>query len=173
MADTTGTGAGAQPQPGQQQAAPQIRILTQYTKDLSFENPQGSRAADPKAGQPQIEVSVNVHAGKMGEDIYEVDLKIRVQAKREDKTAFLCELSYGGVFQLQNLPEDAIQPVLFVECARQLFPFARRVIADTVRDGGYPALLLDPIDFLQLYRRQVLAAQQQQQQQGGTAPQNA
>jgi len=135
--------------------SPQLRILNQYVKDLSFENPNAPAALTGTPDAPKIEASVDVQAKKHSDSDYEVLLKITVSAKRAEAVSFITELIYGGLFRLQNIPEEQKQPVILIECPRQLFPFARRVIADTIRDGGYPPLLLDPIDFLALYQQQM------------------
>ncbi|WP_419816453.1 protein-export chaperone SecB [Glacieibacterium sp.] len=133
--------------------APQVGILTQYTKDLSFENP-GAPGSLQMDGQPRIEINVNVNARRAGDDVYEVELKIDARAFNGDAVAFVVELLYAGLFALRNLPEEALEPFLVVEAPRILFPFARRIIADATRDGGFPPLLLEPIDFGSLYMAQ-------------------
>ncbi len=151
-------GSKADPKP-----APQLRIIAQYVKDLSFENPNapGSLGADQDA--PKIDASVDVQAKRVSDTDFEVTLKVSITAKRGDVVAFITELLYAGLFRLQNIPDDQKQPIVLIECPRQLFPFARRVVADTIRDGGYPPLLLDPIDFAALYQQQMAARQAQQQ----------
>ena len=149
--------AGGNGQPDAQSAdapAPQIGIETQYIKDLSFENPLGPRAAAAIQQQPQVEVEVSTSARQLSEGRFEVSLMIRGQAKTPESTVFITELTYAGVITLANVPEDAIKPVLFIEGARLLFPFARNIVADVTRDGGFPPLFINPIDFLQLYRDQ-------------------
>jgi len=146
---------GADPGAADPAKAPQLRILTQYVKDLSFENPNAPSAITANPEAPKIEASVDVQAKKHGGSDFEVLLKITVNAKRGENVAFIAELLYGGLFRLQNIPDEQKQPVILIECPRQLFPFARRVIADTIRDGGYPPLLLDPIDFVALYQQQM------------------
>ncbi len=136
--------------------APQVGILTQYTKDLSFENP-GAPQSLQMEGQPRIEINVNVNARRAGDDVYEVELKIDAKAFNESAVAFVVELLYAGLFGLRNMPEESLEPFLVVEAPRILFPFARRIIADATRDGGFPPLLLEPIDFGSLYLAQVNA----------------
>lgn len=143
---------------------PQLAIAAQYVKDLSFENPGAPQTLLPSTQPPQIEVGVDVQARQLTEDRFEVDLKISANAKRGEVTLFLVELHYAGLFQLKNIPRDSLQAVCLIECPRILFPFARRVVADATRDGGFPPLMLDPIDFVELYRRQ---AQQVQGAAGG------
>jgi preprotein translocase subunit SecB len=133
--------------------APQIQVLAQYIKDLSFENPAAPMSLQGQ--KPALEVSVDVQARGLGTDQYEVAIRIRADAKQATQTVFVCELTYAGVFMLKNIPQDNIQPVLLIECPRQLFPFARRVVSDMTRDGGFPPLMLDPIDFMTLYRAQL------------------
>lgn len=136
--------------------APQIGIEAQYIKDLSFENPLGAGAPTALQKQPQVEVEVSTSARTMSEGRYEVCLIVRGQAVADGNTFFIVELTYGGVITLANVPEDAIEPVLLIEGARLLFPFARNIVADVTRDGGFPPLFLAPIDFIQLFREQHL-----------------
>ena len=141
----------------------QIQVLAQYVKDLSFENPGAPLTLQGQ--RPALEVGVDVQARGVGEDQYEVRIRIRADAKAASQTVFVCEVDYAGVFMLKNIPQENLQPVLLIECPRQLFPFARRVMADVTRDGGFPPLMLDPIDFLSLYRTQMA----QQRAQSATA----
>ena len=141
-------------------AGAQIQILAQYVKDLSFENPAAPMSL--QGTKPALEVSVDVQARGLGIDQYEVSIRIHADAKAATQTIFVCEVTYAGVFALKNISQENIQPVLLIECPRLLFPFARRVVADTTRDGGFMPLMLDPIDFLTLYRAQL--AQQKAQQ---------
>lgn len=143
---------------------PQVGILAQYVKDLSFENPNAP-AVFQWQGQPQMDVQVNIGVSGVGEDVHEVVLKIEVEAKSEQGVAFRCEALYAGLFALRNIPEEQLQPFLLAEAPRLLFPFARQVISSAVTDGGFPPLLLDPIDFAGLYMQS--AAQQQADATGG------
>lgn len=131
-------------------AAPGLQIMVQYVRDLSFENPGAPNFADM---QPEINVNANVGARKLSDTDYEVGLKFRIEAKSGDNVQFIAELEYCGVFRLINIPENDTKPVLLIEAPRQLFPFARRVLADATRDGGYPPIMLDPIDFMALYQQ--------------------
>ena len=131
-------------------AAPGLQIMVQYVRDLSFENPGAPNFADM---QPEINVNANVGARKLSDTDYEVGLKFRIEAKTGDNVQFIAELEYCGVFRLINIPENDTKPVLLIEAPRQLFPFARRVLADATRDGGYPPIMLDPIDFMALYQQ--------------------
>ena len=137
-----------------EQPLPQVSILVQYAKDLSFENPNAPMSLQ-SGGQPKIEVNVAVNAKRAGEGVFEAELKITAKATAEDETtSFVVELVYAGLFGLSNVPEEALEPFLIIEAPRILFPFARRIIADATRDGGFPPLMLDPIDFGSLYMAQ-------------------
>jgi preprotein translocase subunit SecB len=142
--------------------APLIRVLAQYVKDLSFENP-GLFAAQQGQGAPEIElgIDVRVEPGPPDQAIYAVELRLSAKAKRQEAVVFICELIYAGVFQLQGASREDSEAMLLIECPRLLFPFARRVIADVTREGGHPPLMIDPIDFVGLYRQQRQQAQQQ------------
>ncbi len=135
-------------------AAPQIRVLAQYVRDLSFENPDAPNTLRGGLAAPNIDLSIDVQARKAAEDAYEVDLYIKAEAKRDGKVVFIGELKYGGLFQFVNIPAESIEPLLLIECPRMLFPFSRRIMADVSRDGGFPPLFIDPIDFASLYAQQ-------------------
>ncbi|TNE41629.1 MAG: protein-export chaperone SecB [Alphaproteobacteria bacterium] len=139
--------------------APQFRVLAQYIKDLSFENPGAPGSLRKSDEQPKTDVSIDVQARRGTEDEYEAEIKLNVSSKRGDETLFIIELVYAGVFVIKNIPEESLQPVLLIECPRLLFPFARNILANVARDGGFPPLMLDPIDFATLYRQQLAAAQ--------------
>lgn len=136
---------------------PQVSILTQYVKDLSFENPNAPMSLQMETA-PRIEINVSVNARRANEDMYEVELKIDAKAFNGEAVAFVVELLYGGLFALRNIPAEALEPFLVVEAPRILFPFARRIVADATRDGGFPPLLLEPIDFATLYMQQQAGA---------------
>ena len=154
MADPTDT-----PSPTEAAPAPQPRMSmhTQFVRDLSFENPRGPAALSDADDKPQVEVQVNVETKRVPEhpERYEVALKINATAKKKAGPAFLLELDYCGVFEIAGFENNVLAQVLLVECPRLLFPFARRIAADAVRDGGFPTLFLDPIDFLGLYRQRL------------------
>jgi preprotein translocase subunit SecB len=138
-----------------QDTQPQVGVIAQYVKDLSFENPNAPRSLQNLAQtQPQMEVNVNVNARKLADDVFEVDLKIEVTAKQGAETAFVVDLLYGGLFGVRNLPDENLEAFLVVSAPTLLFPFARRVIADSTRDGGFPPLMLEPVDFTALYMQQ-------------------
>jgi preprotein translocase subunit SecB len=132
---------------------PQLNVLVQYTKDLSFENPNAPRSLGPQQQQPAINIQINVGATSVAEHDYEVTLSIEGKAEIGDMVLFNFELAYAGVFRIQNVPSENLHPVVMIECPRLLFPFAREIIATSVRDGGFPPLLLDPVDFVGLYRQ--------------------
>ena len=164
-----GNGQGAQ-QPGGPSALP-VHILAQYVKDFSFENPNAPQSLMPGQPQPQVNIGVDVQARGAAEDVYEVVLHLRCEAKQNENTAFLVELAYGGLFQLPGLAQEHHRPVLMIEGPRLLFPFARAIVAEATRDGGYPPLMINPIDFADLYRRQLAAAQQADKPNGETPAQ--
>ena len=145
MADETGTtpptpaAAGAGNAQGAQETRPQLGIQTQYVKDLSFENPSALERPPEAERSPQITVNVQVEARRLNEQTFEVVLQITAQASHEEKPVFLVELSYAGVFNFIGIPDNAMEPALLIECPRLLFPFARRIVADVTRDGGFPA----------------------------------
>ncbi len=129
-----------------------VTINAQYIKDLSFEAPETPAIFNLMGSEePNISINVDVRAGKLGENTYEVILNIKAGCQVGDKTAFMAELAYAGLFSL-NVPEETLKAVLLIECPRLLFPFARNIIADATRDGGFPPLMLNPIDFVALYR---------------------
>ena len=132
---------------------PQLRILAQYVKELSFQNPMAAGSARAHDSQPSIDMGVEVKSRPMGRDgdAYEVDLRINVGAKRGEETLFMVDLVYSGLFQLENVVDSDVEPLLWVECPRLLFPFSRQILAEITRDGGYPPLLINPIDFTPLY----------------------
>jgi preprotein translocase subunit SecB len=154
MSDTD-TGNGQTGADGTEPAErpPQISINAQYVKDLSFENPGAPESLMQRDGQPNIQVNIDVQARGIAEDSYETVLRIVATAQQNDETVFMVELVYGGIFTLQNIPRENHELVCLVECPRLIFPFARRIVSDAVRDGGFPPLLLEPIDFVELYRR--------------------
>jgi len=149
------TNGGPQPQT----AMPQIGVLAQYVKDLSFENPHAPRSMAPSAQQPAINIQVNVDAGPMNETDVEVTLRIEGKAESQGMLLFGFELVFAGIFRIQNVPAESLQPIVLIECPRLLFPFAREIIATATRNGGFAPLLLNPIDFVALYRQRMTAAQ--------------
>ena len=159
-----GNGANQAAQGAAEQAQdtrPQLGIRTQYIKDLSFENPSAAERPPEAERSPDIQVNVQVAVRRLEAPNFEVTLQITANARYQEKPVFLVELTYAGVFTLIGIPQEALEPTLLVECPRLLFPFARRIVADVTRDGGFPPLLLGPIDFLALYRNGQAQAQAQ------------
>jgi len=145
--------------PEPQMAMPQIGVLAQYVKDFSFENPNAPRSMAPSTQQPAISIQIGVDAAPMlGSDV-EVTLRLEGKAESQGMLLFGFELLYCGVFRIQNVPPDSLQPVVLIECPRLLFPFAREIVAAATRNGGFPPLLLEPVDFVALYRQRMAAAQ--------------
>ena len=142
-------GNGAPPE----QAPPQLNVLAQYTKDLSFENPNAPGSLAPQAQQPAINIQINVSANNLSENEFEVTLSVEGKAENAGKVMFSFDLAYAGVFRIVNVPKENLHPLVMIECPRLLFPFAREIIATSVRDGGFPPLMLDPVDFVGLYRQ--------------------
>jgi preprotein translocase subunit SecB len=136
-------------------APPSLAALGQYIKDLSFENPNAPASLAPKETGPNISISVNVNAKQIAETDFEVELTLEGKAGEGDGMLFRFELLYAGMFRLQNIPTESMQAVVMIECPRLLFPFARQIIAESVRNGGFPPLLIDPIDFAALYQQKV------------------
>ena len=166
MADPSApNGNGAAPQEGD--LAPAINALAQYAKDLSFENPNAPRSLQPQEGGPAINIQVNVNAQQIAEADFEVELTLEGDAKIKEDVLFAFELKYAGIFRMRNIPQDQLHPAVMIECPRLLFPFARQIVAEAVRNGGFPPLYIDPIDFVGLYRQKALEAQGAQQAAGG------
>lgn len=153
---STTNGGPQSPEP--HMAMPQIGVLVQYVKDFSFENPHAPRSMAPSSAQPAINIQVNVEAAQAGETDFEVTLRIEGKAESQGMLLFSFELVYGGIFRVQNVPADSLQPVVMIECPRLLFPFAREIIASATRNGGFAPLLLNPIDFVALYRQRLANA---------------
>jgi len=137
---------------------PNMRVVAQYLKDLSFENPNAPGIYGELTAAPQIEVNVDVSARGLGQDHYEVELSVAANAKHNDKPVFVVESTYAGVFLLQNIPQEHLEAVMVVECPRLLFPFLRQVLADATRNGNFPPLMLEPIDFLRIYEQRRASA---------------
>ena len=166
MADETGAnGAGEQAMSGGD-TLPQVAVLVQYVKDFSFENPNAP-AVYQWQGQPKTDVQFNVGSQSVGDDLHEVAIKVDITSSTNEGTAFKLDLLYGGLFALRNVPAGQIEPFLFAEAPRLLFPFVRKLISDATSEAGFPPLRLDPIDFAGLYMQR--AAQQQAEALGGQA----
>jgi preprotein translocase subunit SecB len=153
--EATGNGPSA-PQPAvAEPTAPlqQLIINAQYIKDLSFENPRAPNSLRQQTAQPSVEINVDVKAQGLGPENYEVVLTINASAKAQDETLFIIELAYGAIVTVRNVPQEMVSPILLVETPRLMFPFARNIVAETTRDGGFPPLMINPIDFGELLRR--------------------
>jgi preprotein translocase subunit SecB len=134
---------------------PSLNILAQYIKDLSFENPGAPRSLQARDKAPAININVNVNANPMSDTEFDVVLTLNAEAKDGDKILFAIELTYGGVFRVAGFPQEHMLPLLFIECPRLLFPFARQIVADATRNGGFPPLMIDPIDFAQMFTQRM------------------
>ena len=159
---TRGNGQGGQPAAAEE--GHQLIVNAQYVKDLSFENPRAPQSLSQPSAQPSVEINVDVKAQSLGAENYEVVLTINASAKQQDDALFIVELSYGAVITVRNVPQEMLSAVVLVETPRLMFPFARNIIAETTRDGGYPPLMINPIDFGALLQRGAAA------QQSGVAP---
>ena len=139
--------------------SPSLNILAQYVKDLSFENPGAPRSLQARDKAPSININVNVNANPMSDTEFDVVLSLTAEAKDGEKMLFNAELAYGGVFRISGFPQEHMLPVLFIECPRMLFPFARQIVADATRNGGFPPLMIDPIDFAQMFTQRMAEEQ--------------
>jgi preprotein translocase subunit SecB len=165
---TPGNGGPAQgPSAQSGQTQPQLNVLGQYIKDFSFENPNAPRSLAPTQTQPEINIQINVGVQQLAETDYEVSLALEGKAQSSGSVLFAFDLTFAGVFRIQNVPAETLQPLVMIECPRLLFPFAREIVATSVRNGGFPPLLLDPVDFVSLYQQR--AAQGQMPQVPGTS----
>ena len=138
--------------PDTRAAAPSINVLAQYIKDLSFENPNAPKSIQALAQQPSVNIQFNVNAKPLSNTEFEVELKVEGKAEHELMVLFNVELVYAGVFRIMNVPPEVVQQIVLIECPRILFPFARQIVTDAIRNGGFPPLMIDPVDFAGLYR---------------------
>src|SRR5919201_7119371 len=150
-----GPSQGLGPQPGQAQ----LSVLGQYIKDFSFENPNAPRSLAPSQTQPAINIQINVGVQQLAETDYEISLNLEGKAESAGSVLFAFDLTFAGVFRVQNVPAETLQPIVMIECPRLLCPFAREIVATSVRNGGFPPLLLDPVDFVALYQQRVAQTQ--------------
>lgn len=150
-------------------AAPSIRILTQYIRDLSFENPRAPMSMASDGTAPKIDLEVELNAARSPDGQYQLEMTLKVGASREDQPVFHVELVYGGVFVIENVPDEQLEQVVLIECPRYLFPFARQIIGNVTGDGGFPPFRMEPLDFAGIY----LARQQQMAAMEGDAAGNA
>ncbi len=158
----TGNGSNGHPEAAAKQEAPpvQVKVVGQYVKDLSFENPNIGKLLKEPGDNPNLQLSINVAAQAVEPDLYESAIDFNAQATNKHGTLYELEVVYAGLFKVQNLPPQALEPFLLINCPTILFPFLRRLVSDISREGGFPPLLLDPFDFASLYmrRQQELAA---------------
>jgi preprotein translocase subunit SecB len=145
-----GNGGGAEPGAAQQV---QVRVMAQFVKDLSFECPNVHKLIETQGEAPELRVEVNVNASKVADTTFESVINFKAQATAKVGTIYDLELSYAGMFHVENMPEAELEPFLLIQCPTLLFPFVRRLVADLTREGGFPPLLLDPINFANLYTR--------------------
>jgi preprotein translocase subunit SecB len=153
MTDTASTPNGGAAE------SPSLNILAQYIKDLSFENPGAPRSLQAREKAPSININVNVNANPMTDKQFDVNLTLSAKAAFDKDVLFNVELVYGGVFRIDGFPQEHMLPLLFIECPRLLFPFARQIIAEATRNGGFPPLMLDPIDFAQMFQQKIAEEQ--------------
>lgn len=176
MIDPTNSGppgAGAGDPTAGMPGAVAVTVNAQYLKDLSFESPRAPEVFRQTGQQPpRVQVNVDVKARTIGQDVYEVVLILNAEAKSNDAVAFVVEAEYAGLFSVQGLNQEQLGPFLLIECPRLLFPFLRQIIADATRNGGFPPLMIAPIDFAALYRRQLRAAAEAAGSDAPTSPPN-
>lgn len=147
-------GNGAEAQKG---AEPSIQVIGQYLKDLSFESPKAPASLKSPGDNPNLQIDVNVNVTKLEEQTFESAIQIKAHASNDGGTIYMLEAVYAGAFQVKNLPADALEPVLLINCPTILYPFLRRIISEMTQEGGFPPLLLDPIDFATLYKQRKAA----------------
>ena len=136
-----------------------VKVISQYVKDLSFECPNAPQVFLNPSQKPNINLSIDLNATKIGDDLFEIILKITADASADKKRTFLCEITYGGAFQVKNVENEMLEQILLIYCPNLIFPFIRRIIANLTTDSGFPSLMLDPIDFTDLYNRRKLASE--------------
>jgi preprotein translocase subunit SecB len=150
------------------QAAPTLNLLSQYIRDLSFENPNAPASILNNTTSPSISININTQVKKQEDEVYAVELTLNAKAERDADVLFNVELVYGGVFKIGNVPENQLPPWLMIECPRLLFPFARQILANVTQSGGFPPIMMEPVDFAAIYRQNLAAMAQQQTD--GAAP---
>jgi preprotein translocase subunit SecB len=155
----TTTNGGGDPAPAATAEMPSLSILVQYSKDFSFENPNAPQSLMQQQQQPQIGIQINVNPRQMSNTDFEVELKLEGKAEHSGNVLFAFDLNYAGVFRLTNIPQENLGPLLMIECPRLLFPFAREIISSAISNGGFPPLMLNPVDFVGLYQRKLAEMQ--------------
>ncbi len=162
MANENDKGAAQAPKPGNGNGTPSsasLTVLAQYVKDLSFENPGAPQTLRARDKAPGININVNVNANPIADKEYDVTLTLNAKAEMDKQVLFNIELVYGGVFRIDGFPQEHMLPLLFIECPRLLFPFARQIVAEASRQGGFPPLMIDPIDFAQMFQQRIAQEQ--------------
>ena len=164
MSGDGANGSGGQaPTPGA--ATPSFSVLAQYSKDFSFENPNAPQSLmEQQSQQPQIGIQINVNPRQISSTDYEVELKLEGKAEHSGNIIFAFDLNYAGVFRLMNIPQENLGPLLMIECPRLLFPYAREIVSNAIANGGFPPLLLNPVDFVGLYQQRMAEMQSAEQQ---------
>jgi preprotein translocase subunit SecB len=165
---TPNTQNGGEGNSNQAGAPPSLVVVAQYLKDLSFENPRAPAAFAEQSGPPQIAVDVNVNARGLENNLYEVELSVSASARHGQDLLFVVETTYAGAFDIRNVPADQLEPIMLIECPRILFPFMRQIVADATRNGNFPPLMLEPIDFFAVYQQRM-----RQQAEAGAQPATA
>jgi preprotein translocase subunit SecB len=155
----TTTNGGDGPAPATAENMPSLSILVQYSKDFSFESPNAPQSLMQQQQPPQIGIQINVNPRQMSNTDFEVELKLEGKAEHGGNVVFAFDLNYAGVFRLTNIPQENLGPLLMIECPRLLFPFAREIISTAISNGGFPPLMLNPIDFVGLYQRKLAEMQ--------------
>lgn len=160
---SSSNGEANKPTQGNEQPQIQAQVAAQYIKDFSFENPNVERLLNGPGENPNLQLEVNVNAKKVGDDLYESTINLNAHASNKLGTIYQMELDYAGMFRITNIPDEALEPFLLINCPNLIFPFVRRIVADISREGGFPPLLLDPIDFAALFvqRKQAEAEKDQ------------
>ncbi len=155
MASSENMPSGAIANGNGQTEKPQLNVLAQYVKDMSFESPGAPNSLRGRDKAPGININVNVAANPISEKEFDVNLTLNAKASFDKEVLFNVELVYGGVFRIEGFPQEHMLPLLFIECPRLLFPFARQIISEATRNGGFPPLMLDPIDFAQMFQQKL------------------
>ncbi len=167
MSDENASQPGAGTLPPQGGDQPVMIVNAQYIKDLSFENPNAPQSLGQQQGEPNVQIAIDVSAEQVADKSFEIVLTMRAEGTSGGNKLFIVEIAYGGVFTLGEVPEEYVPPLLYIEAPRQLFPFARAIVADAVRDGGFPPLLVQPVDFMAMYQQRIAQMQAEQGAGGG------
>lgn len=174
--ETEGKNAGAAAPDGNTAAsageAPVWRLVSQYIKDMSFENPNAPASILTQASMPKFDVNINVGVNRFPDNIFAVEMTLKAKAEREGSVVFNVELIYGGAFLVRNIPDQQLAPLLMIESPRLLFPFARQILASISQQGGFPPLMMEPVDFAAIYRNNLAAMAKAQQEQAGSEVKN-